>query len=93
MGVDHAERRRLGAQIMQDAAKHRMLEHVGEIAGMEGVAIIHELARACGDCRRRHRTAIIAMPAHELMPITVDRFNRGMPRRPKWLRGLTVRSG
>ena len=41
MGVDHAERRRLAAQIMQDAAKHRMLEHIGEIAGMEGVAIIH----------------------------------------------------
>ena len=27
MGVDHAERRRLVAQIMQNAAEHRVLEH------------------------------------------------------------------
>jgi hypothetical protein len=41
MGVDHAERRRFGAQIMQDAAKHRVLEHIGEAAGVECVAIVH----------------------------------------------------
>ena len=41
MGVDDAERCRLAAQIMQDAAKHGMLENIGKIAGMECVAIIH----------------------------------------------------
>ena len=41
MGVDHAERRRLGFQIGQDARQHRVLVHVGEIAGMECVLIIH----------------------------------------------------
>ena len=40
MGVDHPERRGLGAQIMQDAAKHRMFEHIGEITGMKSVAIV-----------------------------------------------------
>jgi hypothetical protein len=27
--------------MMQNAAKHRMLKHIGEAAGMEGVTIIH----------------------------------------------------
>jgi hypothetical protein len=39
---------------VQDAAKHRMLEHVGEIAGMESVAIVHVFARKF----RRSRTLI-----------------------------------
>ena len=41
MGVDHAERRRLLAQMHEDAREHRVLDDVGEIAGMEGVAIVH----------------------------------------------------
>ncbi len=41
MGIDHAETGRLLAQIMQNAAQHRVFEHIGETAGMEGVAIIH----------------------------------------------------
>jgi hypothetical protein len=27
--------------MMENAAKHRVLEHIGEAAGMEGVTIIH----------------------------------------------------
>ncbi len=41
MGVDDAESGRLAAQVMQNAAEHGVLEHVGEAAGMEGVAIVH----------------------------------------------------
>ena len=41
MGVDDAERGRLLAQVMQDTAQHRVLEDIGEAAGMEGVAVIH----------------------------------------------------
>ena len=42
MGVDEAERRVLAREIDEDARQDRVLEHVGEIAGMKGVAIIHE---------------------------------------------------
>jgi len=51
MGVDDAEGRRLGAQMEQDAHQHRVLEHVGEAAGVEGVAIVHArdlITRAVG---------------------------------------------
>ena len=41
MGVDDAERRRLGAQVHQNANQHRMLDHIGKVAGVKGVAIIH----------------------------------------------------
>src|SRR5262249_51402734 len=41
MGGDHAEGRRLLAEMHQDAGEHRMLEHVGEVAGVEGVTIVH----------------------------------------------------
>ncbi len=41
MGVDDAEGLILGAQMDEHAGEHRVLEHVGEIPGMEPVAIIH----------------------------------------------------
>ena len=41
MGVDDAEGRRLRAQMHQDANEHRVLDDVGKIAGMKGVAIVH----------------------------------------------------
>ena len=41
MGVDDAERRRLGAQVHQNADQDRMLDHIGKVAGVKGVAIIH----------------------------------------------------
>src|SRR5271157_4899630 len=43
MRVDHAKRRRLFPQMQNDADKHRMFEHVGEISGVKGVAIVHPL--------------------------------------------------
>src|SRR3984957_13596922 len=40
MGVDEAERAFLAGQIDEDAGQNGVLEHVGEIAGMKGVAIV-----------------------------------------------------
>jgi hypothetical protein len=41
MRIDHPERRRLCAQIIQNAAKHRMFEHVGETSGVKSVTVVH----------------------------------------------------
>src|SRR5262244_3209251 len=41
MGVDDAEGRGLAAQMHEDAHQHRVLDHIGEIAGEKGVTIIH----------------------------------------------------
>ena len=41
MGVDHPEGRLLAQQINKDTRQQRMFEHIGEIAGMETVSIIH----------------------------------------------------
>ncbi len=54
MAVDDAERRRLGAQIVENEGQHDMLVHVGEIAGMKGVLIVHRTvcsARAGSNAR------------------------------------------
>ena len=40
MGVDEAEGAFLAGQINEDAGQNGVLEHVGEIAGMKGVAIV-----------------------------------------------------
>ena len=39
--VHETERRLLGLQRLDQADQDRVLEHVGEVAGMEGMAIIH----------------------------------------------------
>jgi hypothetical protein len=44
MRVEHAEGGLLEPEIRQDATEHRVLEHVGETAGMEGMTIIQECA-------------------------------------------------
>jgi hypothetical protein len=44
MSVDDAERAGLLAQMDEHAGEHDMLEHVGEIAGMEGVTVIQNAA-------------------------------------------------
>jgi len=51
VGVDDAERRRLLAQVREDAHQHRVLDHIGEVAGMKDVTIIHarEVMRANSD--------------------------------------------
>jgi hypothetical protein len=40
MGVDHAEARRLAAQIGEHAAEHGVFEDIGKTAGVKGVAIV-----------------------------------------------------
>ena len=42
MGVDRPERRRLDPKMDEDARQDDVLHHVGEVAGVEGVAIVHE---------------------------------------------------
>jgi hypothetical protein len=42
VGVDHTECCRLPTQVVQDATKNGMLEHIGEIASVEFVLIIHD---------------------------------------------------
>src|SRR5213080_4629861 len=41
MDVDDAEWRWLAAQMHEDAREHRVLKHIGEISGVEGMPIIH----------------------------------------------------
>ena len=38
--VHHADRAGLGQQPLEYGTQHDVLEHVGEVAGMEGVAVI-----------------------------------------------------
>src|SRR5262249_34725807 len=46
MGIDHAKRRGLAAKVDEDARQDGVLVHVGEIAGMESVPIVHPPARS-----------------------------------------------
>jgi hypothetical protein len=41
MGVDEAKRRLLPREMDEEARQDRVLENVGEIAGVKGVAIVH----------------------------------------------------
>ena len=43
VGVDEAERRLLLGEIDENAGEDRVLEDVGEIAGVKGVAVVHRL--------------------------------------------------
>ena len=54
VGVDHAERCRLAAQIVQDAAEHGMLEYISKIAGMKFVVVVH--SSTVNSARRPMRT-------------------------------------
>ncbi len=58
MGVDDAEGRRFLAQIMQDAREHRVLVHIGEAAGMKGVAVVQGDCLQPGPRRTASRTAL-----------------------------------
>ena len=44
MGVEHAECRLLALEVFDDADQDHVLDHVGKIAGVEGVAVIHRSA-------------------------------------------------
>ena len=73
MGVDDTEGRRLRTQMHQDANEHRVLDDVGEIAGMKGVAIVHRESIAFSGevavpVRRRKRVNAMSQPqARQLM--------------------------
>ena len=41
VGIDNPERRFLLREIREDAHQHDVLENIGEIAGMERVAVVH----------------------------------------------------
>jgi hypothetical protein len=41
MGVDHPEGFVLELQIFDDAGEDRMLDHIGEVPGVIGVAVVH----------------------------------------------------
>src|SRR5262249_19689211 len=72
MGVDHAERRRLLAEMHQDAGEHRMLENVGKVAGVEGVTVVHRAflrpaqqpAKYATGVRELWRMSLSAKPGH-----------------------------
>ena len=49
--VEIAQRRVLAHQVREDARQHRVLEDVGEIAGVEGVAVIHDARRSSASAR------------------------------------------
>ena len=42
MGVDDAERARLFPQVSDHTRKHRVFDDIGEIAGMECMAVVHD---------------------------------------------------
>jgi hypothetical protein len=41
MGVDETDRGFLAGEIGEETRQERVLENVGEIAGVEGVAVVH----------------------------------------------------
>ena len=43
MGVDETERRLLTHEIGEETRQEGVLEDVGEIAGVEGVAVVHDV--------------------------------------------------
>jgi hypothetical protein len=51
VGVDDTERRRLAAQVREDADQHGVFDHIGEVARVKGVTVIHarEVMRANSD--------------------------------------------
>jgi hypothetical protein len=53
MGVDNAERGGLLAQMHQHAHEHGVLDDIGEVAGVEGMAIVHAGGRVLGKCSAR----------------------------------------
>ena len=61
MRVDDTKGRGLRAQVQKNAGERRMFEHIGEVAGMKGVPIVHppslraDMLCASGLLRRRRR--------------------------------------
>jgi hypothetical protein len=66
MGVDNPKRLFLLLQVLDDARQHRMLDDIGKVSGVIGVAVVHaaglsaaiRLADGCNNCfgaMRLHR--------------------------------------
>ena len=66
VSIDHTERSWLVAQIMQDPAKHRVLENVGEVTGVKFVLIVHGSIGAPGFCHStlEHSWRLVAHRGH-----------------------------
>ena len=71
MGVDEAERRLLPREMDEDARQDRVLENIGEIAGVKGVAIVHRLGPSA-PAQRIGATAIDA--AWQVWPETLGQL-------------------
>jgi hypothetical protein len=56
VGVDHTKGGRLAAQMHKDVRQHGMLMHIGKIAGMERVPIIHRSKRGGINAARPRRS-------------------------------------
>ena len=56
MGIDHTERCLLAAQGLQHPDQYQMLENIGDVAGVEKVAIVHGVrSRVCLPVKRFRR--------------------------------------
>src|SRR5690606_23491948 len=71
MGVDDAEGAGLALQVLDDARQHRMLEHVGEVSGVEGVAVIHRGSPSRG--LRKSVSAALPGPRSAHAPVSTRR--------------------
>src|SRR6516162_11071481 len=55
MGVDHAKRRDFFSQVGENTGDDDMLENVGKVAGMKGMAVVHRSRRwAVGNANSCH---------------------------------------
>ena len=69
MGVDHAKGGGLRAQMQQNAHQHGVLEDIGEIAGMKGVAVVHADGVTCAGLSGAKASRSIG-PIGKLLPDT-----------------------
>jgi hypothetical protein len=53
MGIDDAKSGRLEPQMREHTPEHGVLVHVGEVTGMEGMAVVH------GRTRRRRASVVL----------------------------------
>jgi hypothetical protein len=61
--VEDTEGRGLGLQMLQNAREYGVLHHVGEIAGVEGVAVVHAAVLGGAGQARKMQAAPAAIPS------------------------------
>src|SRR6185437_11398146 len=88
--VDHAKRRWLAAQIVENPAEHDVLEDIGETAGVKGMTIVHRIEIRFTAVRLPPRVTICQIAAIRACHsrTTGARGQRSVPRRPNSLRGV-----